>query len=282
MKSLVLDGKKFVKASEAALEHGYTNDYIGQLCRANKVKAQLVGRTWYVSEESLQKHRKDRYRSSQKKTKDEVKKLLNDSNRENIPNALPKYYNRLVSSANIEYAPDNEADLIPVPKKIKVNSEDKTTNDTHELDVSTAVESEAEYYLDTAYEDIPKSGVLTIVEDETEAPVTANENTTSPVNVRLVEAKPKKPELKERKTDSKLQSVVRNNQPLSPRVESSQTQVQPKNLNYAPRLVAPLSVSLLAGLAVAMLLVGLSWQFQADDTGFSERYRLNMSSLMHQ
>jgi len=279
MKSLVLAGKKFVKASEAALEHGYTNDYIGQLCRANKVEAQLVGRAWYVSEESLQKHRKDRYRSSQKKTKEQIKKMLNNQTNTSFQAVLPKYYNRLVSNTKIEYASDNEADLMPVPKKLKVNSEseNETIDSERELGVSEIVEAEAEYYLDTIYDDVPKSGVLTIVEDETDAPMIVNESTPNSVSVGLLEEKPK---ITKKEKNVKVHTEAKNYRPSSFSVKS--TKIQTKEPKQSFSVVAPLSVSLLAGLAIAMLVVSLSWQFQTDDTGFSERYKLNMSSLMHQ
>src|SRR3989344_8070961 len=55
--SLILQGKKFISSRRAAEITGYTNDYIGQLCRLGKVKAQLVGRNWYVEEQSLFAHK---------------------------------------------------------------------------------------------------------------------------------------------------------------------------------------------------------------------------------
>ena len=54
------NGAVYVKASVLAKRHRYTTDYIGQLCRQNKVDAQLVGRAWYVNENSLLTHKIDR------------------------------------------------------------------------------------------------------------------------------------------------------------------------------------------------------------------------------
>ena len=54
---LVLDGKKYVSSARAAELVGYTKDYVGQLARAGKIDCQLIGRSWYVSEESIQKHK---------------------------------------------------------------------------------------------------------------------------------------------------------------------------------------------------------------------------------
>ncbi len=56
MNTVVIDGVTYTKAGTLAKQFRYTTDYIGQLCRAGKVDAQLVGRSWYVSEDSLMDH----------------------------------------------------------------------------------------------------------------------------------------------------------------------------------------------------------------------------------
>lgn len=53
MKEVTIDGIRYVSAAIAAKEFKYTTDYIGQLCRAKRVDAQLVGRSWYVNPDSL-------------------------------------------------------------------------------------------------------------------------------------------------------------------------------------------------------------------------------------
>lgn len=57
------NGIDYTKATVAAKEFGYTTDYIGQLCRAKKVDARLVGRAWYVNIDSLDEHKKGRYKA---------------------------------------------------------------------------------------------------------------------------------------------------------------------------------------------------------------------------
>jgi hypothetical protein len=52
-KEIVLEGKVYITANEAARLTGYTNDYIGQLCRGGKVEGKVIGRTRYVCRESL-------------------------------------------------------------------------------------------------------------------------------------------------------------------------------------------------------------------------------------
>lgn len=55
--SLEFDGVRYISSKRAASLVGYTKDYVGQLCRAGKVRARLVGRSWYVSEESIRQHK---------------------------------------------------------------------------------------------------------------------------------------------------------------------------------------------------------------------------------
>lgn len=61
MIKVTFDGVEYTKASHVAKEFGYTSDYIGQLCRAKKVNARLVGRSWFVNVPSLEAHREGRY-----------------------------------------------------------------------------------------------------------------------------------------------------------------------------------------------------------------------------
>jgi hypothetical protein len=77
MESVVFDGKEFAKASVLAEKFGYTQDYLGQLCRGKKVDARLVGRAWYINLDSLLSHRTARYKSPAKEVEVESKKTPN-------------------------------------------------------------------------------------------------------------------------------------------------------------------------------------------------------------
>lgn len=61
MKEVLINGVTYVPASSLAKQFRYTSDYIGQLCRAKKVDAQLIGRSWYVNPTSLASVREKRY-----------------------------------------------------------------------------------------------------------------------------------------------------------------------------------------------------------------------------
>lgn len=66
------NGKEYKKVAVLAKEFNYTTDYIGQLCRAEKVDARLVGRAWYVNPDSLRNHKKNRYQDTFKERLDET------------------------------------------------------------------------------------------------------------------------------------------------------------------------------------------------------------------
>ncbi len=57
---LLAEGSEYISASRAAKKVGYSTDYIGQLCRAQKVPGKLIGRTWFVDLQSLIAHRQTR------------------------------------------------------------------------------------------------------------------------------------------------------------------------------------------------------------------------------
>jgi hypothetical protein len=57
MDELTLDGKNYLSSKRAAKVTGYAKDYVGQLCREGRISARLVGRNWYVLEESILEHR---------------------------------------------------------------------------------------------------------------------------------------------------------------------------------------------------------------------------------
>lgn len=57
MDELQIDGKTYVSSKQAAKITGYAKDYVGQLCREGHLDARMVGRSWYVLEESIREHR---------------------------------------------------------------------------------------------------------------------------------------------------------------------------------------------------------------------------------
>ncbi|HVS79441.1 MAG TPA: hypothetical protein VHF05_00505 [Candidatus Paceibacterota bacterium] len=54
-----IDNKKYISAKRAAKLTGYATDYIGQLARNGKIDSKMIGRSWFVNEESLLGYKKD-------------------------------------------------------------------------------------------------------------------------------------------------------------------------------------------------------------------------------
>lgn len=57
MDEIQIGDKTYISTKRAAKITGYAKDYVGQLCREGRVAARLVGRNWYVLEESIREHR---------------------------------------------------------------------------------------------------------------------------------------------------------------------------------------------------------------------------------
>lgn len=54
---LIIDGALYISAQRAAEIAGYTRDYVGQLARSEKIKAQRVGNRWFIRKDSLAEHK---------------------------------------------------------------------------------------------------------------------------------------------------------------------------------------------------------------------------------
>lgn len=122
MDEISVKGEKYIKASLIAKKFGYTADYVGQLCRSKQVKATLVGRSWYVNEDSLRSHKKSRYRSNFVKSKESVQELFQLQRTSLSPRFL---------SQVAQYDAD-EGDLIPVILKPKETESEKDQADPEE------------------------------------------------------------------------------------------------------------------------------------------------------
>ncbi len=55
--SFIFEGKKYISSRRASQISDYASDYIGQLCRAGKLDCRMIGRSWFVTEESLYLHK---------------------------------------------------------------------------------------------------------------------------------------------------------------------------------------------------------------------------------
>ncbi|MBI2046365.1 MAG: hypothetical protein HYT28_03030 [Parcubacteria group bacterium] len=91
---LILDGRKYISSRRAGEITSYTNDYIGQLCRAGKVQGKLIGRIRFVDEASLLSYKQMLDVATQKESPNGIQKEIpkyEDGNQTDIlPNLEPK------------------------------------------------------------------------------------------------------------------------------------------------------------------------------------------------
>lgn len=84
---LYFDGKQYISSSRAAKISGYVNDYIGQLCRDGKLECRMVGRSWYVSLDSLISHKSSNGGNIKSRAKKNFSRVTNSEFSE--PESLP-------------------------------------------------------------------------------------------------------------------------------------------------------------------------------------------------
>lgn len=118
MEVLNVGGKEYVKASVIAKELGYTADYVGQLCRARKVNAKLVGRSWYVDRSSMDLHKTSRYRGTQTKSKQALREEIKLQVTEPEKTKSNFYRYNPPVSPKVSYEED-DAELIPVVGEVQ-------------------------------------------------------------------------------------------------------------------------------------------------------------------
>lgn len=152
MEHISVNGEKYVKASSIARELGYTSDYVGQLARAGKIDAKLVGRSWFVSERSIREHKQDRYRSTAQKSRESLQKAL-AAQKEATPfeptlRGESNFYRKAVPVAQYEL---DEHDLVPplAPKQKEQLRESEIEPEDDEMapqmsEIKPETESEAE------------------------------------------------------------------------------------------------------------------------------------------
>ncbi|MDQ5950712.1 MAG: hypothetical protein QG585_654, partial [Patescibacteria group bacterium] len=56
MEELKIGEKIFLSSRRTGQVLGYTNDYVGKLCREGRLDAKMVGRTWYIDFDSVKKY----------------------------------------------------------------------------------------------------------------------------------------------------------------------------------------------------------------------------------
>jgi len=124
VKKISFGNKEYVKASDIAKKFRYTQDYVGQLCRGDKIDARLVGRVWYINSESVTEYRKTKHTTQKqlasvsrsvaiKTTKSKVEPVVRPKTARNLPGTgLTRADNR---SADLRASYSSDAvSIIPI------------------------------------------------------------------------------------------------------------------------------------------------------------------------
>ncbi|HRH22600.1 MAG TPA: hypothetical protein PLB51_01220, partial [Candidatus Paceibacterota bacterium] len=126
---LYFDGKKYISSRRAAEIFRYSNDYIGQLARDKKIDARMVGRSWFVSHESLAQYSLE--------TKDIIRSQQDKFVKENKIEAVQVYQKNEekepISAGKPEVAQEN---FLPSLKKLKTPEPKKVLNVASALNAS--------------------------------------------------------------------------------------------------------------------------------------------------
>jgi len=117
---ILVGEKKYISSKRLSRDFGYTHDYISRLCREEKIDGKLVGRNWFVYEDSLSAYKKIS-RENQKNSLSEkyknIKKIVNDAWDELI----------LTSPNNLQEAEGDRGEETEIEEKIPIKTLDYNT-----------------------------------------------------------------------------------------------------------------------------------------------------------
>lgn len=111
--TIIVNGLLYISSERAAKLTGYTTDYVGQLARAGKIDARLIGRTWFVRQEAVCKHRIKKSQLAEKTQNSPYVSKQGHSERQ--IRLLTELISRteLIHLEGITYEPDLDAPLLP-------------------------------------------------------------------------------------------------------------------------------------------------------------------------
>lgn len=117
MDTVIVDGKVYTKSVKAADEVGYTSDYIGQLCRKGMLEGVMLGKTWYVTAESLLSHKRSQQRVNIATTRRDIEKQKSTLQRKQDSTLYARFpaqgqYRGHLLESRIRYSSDM-AELLP-------------------------------------------------------------------------------------------------------------------------------------------------------------------------
>lgn len=298
MESIEVKGVEFLKAAKAAKSFGYTSDYLGQLARAGKIEAKLVGRSWYVNVASLQEHKKGRYRSSHAKTEKTFRQEVNNL-RIKRDNKEKSHFSDEAAHTATCYERDDSSLL---PEVRRVQGTEKLDEPKEIKVIETSQSRPKEYEVDTLVLEQPRTGVLQ-VQDETDFTSPNQPNTSAKVpklrslgdqvgsrairNESKIDEKPIKNKVSSHGQDIESRpvksvpdkSVTQITVPVSADKEIfSSKQVSTRSL-YG-QIVTLVSLAACLGFFVSFVFLYTAWVYQSKDGHDQSGYRFNVAALI--
>lgn len=117
---IILEGKNYISARRAAKIINYAQDYIGQLCRSGKLDCKMIGRSWFVTEESLLAHRESAVDSTEERVAKIAKNVASDINDQKIVTPVAPIISPVfvAPTSKINYETENKSFLPELNKKV--------------------------------------------------------------------------------------------------------------------------------------------------------------------
>jgi hypothetical protein len=282
MERISTNGEVYVKASSIARELGYTADYVGQLCRSGQVDAQLVGRSWFVNEDSIREHKRNRYRSTRTKSKQMLSETLAEAIERS--RSIATATEQSAHTAPVRYETD-ESDVMPVlgvkQPLIEQTEEDDSgaTSDEGNMiplrfEAETATAEEDEPVTEQEDAETPQNAIFH-VPLRREEPSSAEALTPSPQRmVRGADV-----------TNSTSTQIVNTTTSLPPRSQSMPSSVRKKESSEevpsplrAEHVVVLASLATAVALIGAVTLIGLEARVFVDQGGSLDTYQFNLAA----
>ncbi|HRH26991.1 MAG TPA: hypothetical protein PLZ99_02410, partial [Parcubacteria group bacterium] len=111
---IFFENKKYISVKDASALTGYSKDYIGQLCRSNKIISRRFGRIWYVEEESLFNYK------NTPTTFDFARNLYPNKNTDSVSVKVEEVSKTVVPNEVVAVTVDEKIETVSVPVSAKV------------------------------------------------------------------------------------------------------------------------------------------------------------------
>lgn len=265
MEVITIDGQKFVKASVAARQAGYTADYVGQLARAGSIPARLVGRTWYVDADVLRTHRVEKKRAARVKAREQVKQALAERKKNTGEEEGWK------SHAISKYERD-QADLIPAVPERSV-----AVHPTADESTGKEVSAEVEHIEEESDEGETTYKAVAVRQLPTDAKSSASTKTPSR-HRQIIAPRKQVSAATPTKKESSRKSTRTARHPKQPRREETSANM-PKR-RFPLFSMCFFILCLILGAALSILEVREVYRVVGEDSSMRTEYVLNLGALI--